>query len=197
MSAPKFDPDRNQIDRLQEIERLKAIQREEDRPPPKQNNPDRSSLADFVLALAKQFLGVVQGWTGKKNSSSQQLKHTLLAFQTILENMMQEDKSQDFAFLKSAAQCWKTLLKETSQLPNNTPSHQAKSLLIQSIQSEPKYNERSFGFYLEQSEKMRWIPFPYADLVNDLHRQYKIGPSSSLLYYWKGLICNMLSLLAQ
>lgn len=105
-----------------------------------------------------------------------------------METMMREDRSQDSQFLKRLSGIWQEVLEGSLNI-------QSKSLkrLIRDVESFPEDEEHTFGYYLEEFAGQTWLPFPYMELIHNLHHHHELDPSSSLLTRWTGMIEEILN----
>ncbi len=194
MSSFRIDPEQDRIEQLRRSEEIRKLRLND---PSKQKDSKqtpseepRPGFAAFVFLVAQQLLDFLKELINKKlySAEHEDIAYALRSLKITFEIMSEEDKSQDSAFLKSIARLWHILLKEHLKDKTDSLLNANVEALIKHVQSEPKHHEHSLGHYLETSENMHWIPFPYMELIHDLYRQHKADPQSSLLTAWIHLI---------
>ena len=200
MSSSGIGPNRDSIDpihRSEEIERVrfetKKGNKEQPEPPP---NKEPTKLIDFVLLLIRQALQFLKPWVtkwGRGAIAESKMKLALAKWKEMLQLMMREDLSQDTQFLKSMSESWHRLLEESVQLAPSSRFSEPMRQFIQKISMHPKNSDYTFGYYLEEYAGHNWLPFPYMELLQDLHRRHAADPSSSLLSQWDALADKLLN----
>jgi hypothetical protein len=107
-------------------------------------------------------------------------------FKRLLYHIEEEEIDQDADFARNLSSQWHTLLAYRPLLPKIS-FHLSSRLdhLIHSLFHDPQA-EHSLGLYLTEFVGADWIPFPFFDLLNRLHREKP--SSSSLLRRWMAQI---------
>lgn len=176
--------------RVEEIERIRLDERRGGREPPgppDEPKPGFAASLFLLLQTAWNFLsGSIQ--KGLRGASAASARDTLLLLKAALETMMQEDRSQDSQFLKQISGLWLQLLEESLSL-NSKPLKR----FIKDVENHPDDEEHTFGYYLEEFAGQTWLPFPYMELIHNLHHHHELDPSSSLLTRWTRMIEEILN----
>ena len=182
--------------RVEEIERIKweeskKNKREPSREPPEETNP---GWAAFILLLFEQIFDYLKMSVQKRLGTAglKPAREQLLLFKAAFETMMQEDRSQDALFLKRLSNLWQNIL-ELSLEQTNTPLYQPLKTFIKDVESYPKDETHTFGYYLDEYAGQKWLPFPYMELIHKLHHQHEMDPASSLLTRWTHMIEEILN----
>jgi hypothetical protein len=142
------------------ISPLDKDKRREERLPAKQDSKAQILGAYFLVWLRKLL-----DFFAKPPSSEKNLH--LLSFRKGLERLQKEDLSQDGSFLGHLAEDWHFLLQD--------PKLQS---LIQKIESYPPDSEHSFGYYLSAYAGESWLPLPFMEMVQKMHRESETSPLS-------------------
>jgi hypothetical protein len=152
------------------------------------NDPknDKSPILALVLHLLRRLFQLFDPPTPRRIPSSARI-HILL-FRAALETLKKEDKSQDVVFLGRLADVWRDLLDSQEKFPALKP-------WIAKIQSYPETHEYSLGYYLSEYTSGKWLPFPFLEIVQKLHKEHRQNPSQSTLLYWTLQIDAVLPLL--
>ncbi|HSX37857.1 MAG TPA: hypothetical protein VLE95_03395 [Chlamydiales bacterium] len=163
-------------------------EKEEGQPP-----SDPLNLTGILAVLFDKVLFTLNHLIQKNLARGQEkpARETLYSIKASFEILMQEDRSQDAAFLSQLSDLWQSLLEHAIQ--TNTPWAKGMIQLIKEIDSQPEEEEHTLGYYLEQCAGQKWLPFPYMDLIQKIHHDYRMSPSSSLLTRWVRMIEEILS----
>ena len=119
-------------------------------------------------------------------------------FFNILEELTKTDESFNPAYLLRLGQTWHALeedcrAKVIAEQKSSEILSQTKSLLSE-VSSYPKGTDHKLGHYLTKDVGEEWIPFPYMEMLRELHREHNASPTTSTLNHWMTLISDILSL---
>lgn len=142
-------------------------------------------LEKGVNAVLEKISHLTSGGPSKKTAL-----HTLKALFEVLKN---EDRSQDIDYLKELSSTWNRVMEESLEFRENAEIIFQE--LIKKILYYPEGQTHTFGYYLTEYAGQKWIPFPYMDLIKNLHSEHEKNPSFSSLTEWTRLINDTLSLL--
>src|SRR5690606_2900289 len=78
---------------------------------------------------------------------------------------------------------WQKLLEDALQFKKDTTSIKLKEFL-KSIQNYPERQSHTFGYYLSESHTQDWVPFPFMELIQKIHREHEKNPMDSELNQW-------------
>lgn len=143
-------------------------QPEEEKTPPSK----LAAIAAFILRMLQKIVYIFTQNALKRIPSSSQKKtrENLILFKGCLEILMMEDRSQDIQFLN-----------RMSQLRNAFPPNQP---ILSELKKYPPNQQHSLDYYLSEYSNQNWIPFPYMDLIRQLHQDHLKDPTHSLLQKW-------------
>ncbi len=169
--------------RISEIEKLS---RADHRPHPFDKEGKKSSPYQVTLFLLKKL---VHFFTKNRkhlqhNTDLATKAHALLA---LLQQLGEKDQSENISYIQKLSQIWEQIidhieyLKLTTHLPDNI--HNLLSA-IAGMNHFPKDAEYSFGFYLLKHAGKEWFPFPFMEMLKDLHQNHQQLKEKSVLTKW-------------
>ena len=123
-----------------------------------------------------------------ENSIEFDLKQLLSAF----EKLKVEDYSQDVAYLNKISTWWHQFLEHSGQFKKHVRLYKAIESFIAKIHEYPEDIEHTLGYYLIEYAGADWIPFPFMDMLQDLHLEHKKNPINSHLARWTRLLKDLL-----
>jgi hypothetical protein len=148
----------------------------------------------FFLVWIKKILDL---FATQKNipyeSSMPELRDHLLFLKSALELLMERDYSQESSFLQELAKLWHQLLKDAAELNKNSPPYTHLRALIRELQHYPGHQEHSLAYYLSEYAGQQWLPFPYIEMIKQLHLQHKNAPKTSMLTKWRESLEELIS----
>ncbi len=109
-------------------------------------------------------------------------------FKQSLLALCKENLSQDSEFLKEISENWNHLLEESKKSSATKFPIELINTLKKEFSAYPENQEYTLCYYLAEYAGLQWSPFPYMDILQDLHFQYQKDPVSSLLKKWITLI---------
>lgn len=146
-------------------------------------------LAYFLNMLRKIVdLFIEGGEKGISETEREDVVENLTRFKEDLEILKKEDRSQDTEFLARLANHWRSLLEDSHRFKRTTPLAAQFKLMIQKIKYFPEKEEHTLGYYLTEYGGEKWIPFPFMELIQKIHRDHEKNPTQSALSEWTRLI---------
>ena len=124
-----------------------------------------------------------------KEGNLSPLKKELQTIKASFEALKVKDLSQDPNFLNYLAFTWLKFFKDFDFYP--IKEKEITTLIknfINEINSFPKENEFSLGYYLSEFAGYKWIPFPYMEILQNLHFEYQKNKENSQLEKWVNLL---------
>ncbi len=134
------------------------------------------SLAQVMLWMRKTINYFFSESAPKAHPNANE---TLQEFKKLFNLLKQEDRSQDIDFSNNLSTCWNQILVHSRAIQ----SHALRSF-IKEIQSYPKGEEHTLGYYLTEYAGQNWLPFPYIELLKTLHTTHLQTPTTSTLTRW-------------
>jgi hypothetical protein len=125
----------------------------------------------------------------QRAEGGEQLRANTDTLRRMLLQLAHEDVSQSPDFAHQLAHAWHHLLDERPP----AASAQQVDALIRAINSYPPAEEHTLGFYLTEYVGEEWLPFPYMELLRQLHERYQDDPANSALSAWIALLTDILA----
>jgi hypothetical protein len=143
----------------------------------------KAKIASVIIFFSQKFLRLLP-----QKTSAQALlilEKDLDKLKLSLKHLAENDLSQDPEFLKELSNHWELFLD------NFYPLSISKNKLISRIQhlideihEYPLNQPYTLGYYLSEFAGLKWIPFPYIEILKSLHFEYQKNHSRSILYKW-------------
>lgn len=143
---------------------------------------------DFVLRMTEQ---------GDSKEAETHVLENLILIKSFFEILKREDRSQDIAFLNRLSEVWQQVLEDSLRFKRHSPVAIPFRNFLRTIQQYPPGEEHSFAYYLTEYTGQTWLPFPYMDLIQTIHREYQADPVSSALALWVQQIDGLLEILTR
>jgi hypothetical protein len=150
----------------------------------------------FTAFLKKKFNLLFALKSDSDQSTLENLTKNLLALKKILQILGDEDKSRNPEFSTLLSKSWNSLsnASQDALLEKKNPQKILKlKLLINAIQAYPTGQDHSLGFYLDQQAGIEWLPFPFMDLLKQLHLEFQGNPKEATLTTWITSLDEILS----
>ena len=64
---------------------------------------------------------------------------------------------------------------------------------IESVQKYPENDEHSLGYYLTEYAGSDWLPFPFMEILQNLHFSHQTDPHNSYLSQWVKTLKEIIS----
>jgi hypothetical protein len=161
-----------------------------------------SSLLEtaFLICLKKAFTTISRA---KSNTSipvgEDSLTFHLKALKDALNTLKQEDQSQSSSFAQNLSDLWHTLLDHVLELrlldPKKHKELERIKTFMEEIRHYPPGEDHSLGYYFTEYAGQTWLPFPFMEILKDLHNNHQKSPESSELRKWTKEIDDILLLL--
>jgi hypothetical protein len=170
-----------------ESHRIEQDKKKEPPPFPKKEGP---SLFEIVISYI--FKKIIELFNPKsKEIDESKVAEHLITFKKFIEELEKEDFSHEPEFVEKLSASWCHLVddfKQASLFQKKHPAAAAKiNVLISEINAYPPGEEHSVGFYLTEHAGDKWIPFPYMEMLQELHR------SKNQLNKWAGMCSEIIS----
>ena len=164
------------------------------------NKEERPSHFKLFSALILCFEKILSPFNPDKQTTSPILVQTILkdvlAFRKLLATLAGEDLSHHPDFNQQLVRVWHTLLDDCNSSPLKIPFSwdiiDKLNFFIAQIKNFPIGSEHSLGYYFSLHAGDHWIPFPFMDLLQQLHQEFLSSPSTSTLRHWIVLLDEIL-----
>ncbi len=124
------------------------------------------------------------------------LHKEILTIKKSLMSLQEKNLCQDPDFLNYFAFIWMKFFKDYDYyvLRNEKATNLIKEL-IDEINEYPKHAEFTLGYYISEFAGYSWVPFPYMEMLQNLHLEDKKDPIHSHLSRWICIIDELLKLI--
>ncbi|MCI0382742.1 MAG: hypothetical protein L0207_06825 [Chlamydiae bacterium] len=157
-----------------------------------QKEPEK--LRDILFATIFGYLkNLFDSFTSKGKIEGKIINYTIIledlyAFKLLLFTLGNEDQSKNPKFAQDLSELWHKLLEDC----NNIEILERKNLkdvsqfkeILSLIKDYPYKEEHSLGYYLIEHVGEDWLPFPYMEILLQLHLEFQNNPKQSHLKKW-------------
>jgi hypothetical protein len=123
------------------------------------------------------------------------IKADLAVLRDLLLQLSKMDVSDHVPYVQQLSSAWHRLLKviHVMELLERKESDFLKKVkeTLSQIRSYPPSSDHPLGFYLEQSPGPQWLPFPFIEILHQLHEEAAVKQKTGYLQQW----CEILELL--
>ena len=159
-------------------------------------------LATFFSYLKKMFdtFSPSKKIAGKVVDIQSIVEH-LEAFKKLLEKLGKQDLSSSSDFATELSDQWSLILEDfdTIEIMQRKEANKTTDFrkMMDAIKNYPPESEHRFGFYLLQHAGKDWLPFPFIEILEKLHKDHLDSAKSSTLTLWLSLINQVIENLKQ
>jgi hypothetical protein len=104
------------------------------------------------------------------------------AFLTALQN---KEVKEDVDSISHFSGNWNLLRKELEEQGQNRPIDKTLLEFMQEVENYSRNESHNLGHYLFAYAGSEWLPFPFLDLLKELHYSFKKDPVNCLLTKWQ------------
>jgi len=127
----------------------------------------------------------------------QSILDNIIAFRQLLNILATDDQSHNPDFTQQLSELWHNLLDDCNSvsLPPETDSEILTKVkfFISQVQNFPAGADHPLGYYFTEYAGKDWIPFPFMELLQQLHVEYQANSSHSTLNNWLSLLNDILT----
>jgi|SRR5580700_7164541 hypothetical protein len=126
---------------------------------------------------------------------AQRLMDGILAFRKKLEILSLEDQSHNPEFTQQLSESWHRILEDCHSLslsPGASEILTKVNFFVSQIHHFPLGADHTLGYYFAEYAGKDWIPFPFMELLQDLHKEHHLSPATSTLNNWLILLNEIL-----
>jgi len=125
----------------------------------------------------------------------------LRAFKNSLEKLGKQDLSNSSEYATELSDRWSLILDDfdTVEIMRRKEAKKTTDFreMMDAIKNYPPESEHRFGYYLLQHAGKDWLPFPFIEILEKLHRDHLENEKSSTLTQWFSLIDQVIENLKQ
>ncbi len=150
-------------------------------------------LATFFSYLKKMFdtFSPSKQFAGKV-IDQQSIIENLQNVKKLLQKLSKENLSNSPEFATALSNAWGVLLEDFDKVEILERKHLQEIAsfrkMLDAIKNYPPDSEHRFGFYLLQHAGKDWLPFPFIEILEKLHKEHLEDPKTSTLSRWFKLI---------
>ena len=161
-------------------------------------NATRSQVFATLVSFFNKFLSIFS--SKGRGQTVFDLKHlidTVKSFKEQLVLLSLEDQSHNPDFTLHLSELWHTLLDDCNSLSLATDTSEILTKLkffISQVKNFPPGADHTLGYYFTEYAGKDWIPFPFMELLQQLHEEYQASPVISVLNNWIAFLNEILEL---
>lgn len=189
----------NPIDPFEHVKvpEVKTATEQEEHKKPLVQKPVSKKLFIY-LSFLKILSNLVNSLTKRKpkDLDGTPLHKEIVTIKASLTSLKEKNLCQDSEFLNYFAYIWMKFLKDYEYyvLKNEKATSLIKKI-IDEINEYPKNAEFTLGYYISEFAGYTWVPFPYMEMLQNLHLEYQKDLLNSHLSKWISLIDQLLELI--
>ncbi len=155
--------------------------------------PSEAHLSLIFAALASCLKQIFRPLENSDHSlqlffNPQQLLERVLEFKHLLQRLAEEDLSQDPNYIQQLSAVWHNLLDDCNSILSYSESppefaQEARGFL-QQLTQYPAESDHTLGFYLNKGIGKEWSPFPFMEMLKNLHLACQTSPQTAPLIQW-------------
>lgn len=178
------------------VQKTEAIGQDEEAKTPLVQKPviKKMFLYLALLKILSNLLKIFRSPQKPKELDQTPIHQEIQSLKSSLDALKEDDLCQNTQFMNFFAFIWMKLLKD---YPNyffkNAEITSLINKLIQETNSYPKNSDFTLGYYISEFAGYKWIPFPYMEILRNLHLEHKKDPENSHLTLWTDLLDKILS----
>lgn len=163
-------------------------------------NLQEPTKSQILATLISYFKKILTFFTFKNKNEfflfdQHQLFEHLSTFRTQLQILTTQDESHNPEFTQQLTELWHNLVDDCNSIsPQEVSPNTIEDIkfFISQISHYPYQADHSLGYYFDASAGKEWIPFPFMDMLKELHDEYQETPINSHLFKWISLIDDIL-----
>ncbi len=196
-SVHRRDPAPYEEIRISEIEKDKK-----EKAPPYTGLPASESKPLIFGSLIACFKKIFNSFFPKGKSSLlffdlQQTLEDVAALKKQLQVLSETDQSHNPEYTQQLAELWHNLLDDCNSIltaRENQPDNLLNlKIFIDEINHYPSGQDHSLGYYFTKYAGKDWIPFPFMEMLQNLHEECALKPQKATLIKWINSLSDILA----
>lgn len=124
------------------------------------------------------------------------LHKEILTIKKSLKTLKETNLCQDSEFLNYFAFIWMKFLRDYDfYVLKNEKATKLIKKIIDEVNEYPKNSEFTLGYYISEFAGYQWVPFPYMEMLQNLHLEDQKDRVNSHLSRWISIIDELLELI--
>ena len=150
------------------------------------------NTASILVCFFKKF---IMHFSFKNKISTKALKQDLSELKQLFISLSVEDLSHQLEFIQKLSLLWHKIIEDCNPISLSL-SKDAGFLkkitgFIQTINHFPANEDHSLGYYLKEHVGEKWVPFPFMELLQELHVDYQKTQNESYLANWIKILSSI------
>jgi hypothetical protein len=176
---------------------INPIEKERKEKEPGYTGLGNATKSQTYAALLSYFKKILSSFAsrGKATAFDQyDLSEKVRAFRGLLLLLSKEDQSHNPDFTLHLSTLWHSLLEDCNAFSLENPSEMSLKLkfFMGQVQNYPLGADHTLGYYFTEYAGKEWIPFPFMELLQQLHEEFNSDPAHSVLGNWIALLNEIL-----
>lgn len=148
-----------------------------------------------ILQLCNYIITTLIEILEKQSPSSIErfIKRDLEGMKKAFNDLKKMDCSQDLQYISHLSDLWHQFIEDAYHFKKNPLIYPMTQDWIKEIKNYPEKDKHSLGFYLEEYAGREWLPFPYMEMLKNLHLEYQRDPQNSKLTRWTKVLTKMIN----
>lgn len=181
--------------RVEPIEEDKLAKNKREKEPDSEITEEKLAVASSLLQMFRKTVDSFLEASESAEPSAKNATENLLLLKKAFETLKKEDRSEDAPFLNELSKIWHHVLEDALHFQGTTALAEHFKTLVRKIQNFPQNQTHTLGYYLAEYAGQKWIPFPYMELIANIHSEHEKSPPYSALNQWTQLIDEIIVLL--
>ncbi|HSX03141.1 MAG TPA: hypothetical protein VLG76_00240 [Rhabdochlamydiaceae bacterium] len=160
--------------------------------------PIKKILNAVILVYLKSLFDSyhLQPQSEEEKFEKNQLLEDLETFKNLLNHLGAKDQSKYPKFAQQLSELWHKIDQNFNVIKffeKDTRDIILKlKKIIEEVNHYPKDQEHSFGYYLKEHVGEDWLPFPYMEILSNLHKEHQRKPHESQIANWISRLDNII-----
>jgi hypothetical protein len=158
--------------------------------------------SQIYAALLSFFKKILSTFSSKEKGQAllfdlKRLIENIITFREQLKILSLEDQSHNPDFTQQLSDLWHRILDDCNSLslsPDTSEILTKVKFFISQVQNFPPGADHTLGYYFTEYAGKDWIPFPFMELLQQLHEEYGASPVISVLNNWLTLLNDILEI---
>lgn len=159
--------------------------------------PERKGLEVFakILQVCKTMVSTLTDFVEKQSTSSIErfIKRDLEEMKKAFNDLKKIDCSQDMQYISHLSDLWHQFKEDARHFKKDPLIFPLTQDWINKVKHYPEKEKHSLGFYLEEYAGHKWLPFPYMEMLKDLHLEHQRDPDNSTLTQWTNALTEIIN----
>jgi hypothetical protein len=161
-------------------------------------SPSKPMGFAIMTTLIKQFINF---FTSKEKGKllfidQHQMIEDIASFKKLLQILSQDDQSHNPEFVQQLSELWHNLEEDCNSIlsySREAPKYfTGLKKFLNSLQTFPPKEDHTLGYYLKESVGKEWIPFPFMNMLQALHKESLEDPERCTLAQWISVLDTIL-----